>query len=95
MPEDTGFMMYFVYQLQSVSFPNQRYVGFTSDLKKRFAAHNNGESQHTQKYVPWELDVYHAFRSEKHAKEFESYLKSGSGRAFASKRFWSKPLLEV
>jgi putative endonuclease len=82
--------MYFVYQLQSIDYPDQRYVGFTGGLKKRLAAHNSGGSFHTRKYAPWKLDGYHAFSDEKCAKGFEAYLKTGSGRAFAKKKLWSE-----
>ena len=82
--------MFYVYFLQSISHVDQRYMGFTSDLKKRLAAHNNGESFHTRKYLPWKLAGYHAFVDEKDAKAFELYLKSGSGRAFANKRLWPR-----
>jgi putative endonuclease len=80
--------MHYVYLLQSVSHPGQRYVGFTGDLKKRFKSHNEGASVHTAKYRPWELIAYCAFKSERKAREFEHYLKSGSGKAFANKRLW-------
>ena len=74
--------------LQSLSHPDQRYVGLTSDLKKRLAAHNAGQSLHTSKYKPWQVVTYLAFSDHKNAVAFEKYLKSGSGRAFAEKRFW-------
>jgi putative endonuclease len=45
--------MFYVYLLQSIADPKQRYIGFTNDLKKRLAAHNNGESSHTRKFAPW------------------------------------------
>jgi putative endonuclease len=77
-----------VYLLRSSNFPNQTYVGFTQDLKARFKAHNAGESKHTAKYAPWRLVSYHAFSDKRKAQEFEYYLKTGSGKAFASKRFW-------
>jgi len=32
--------------------------------------------------------AYLAFQQEKTAREFEKYLKSRAGRAFAKKRFW-------
>ena len=80
--------MHYVYLIRSLSFPNQTYIGFTEDLKQRFAAHNAGESKHTSKYTPWELVSYHAFADERKAREFEYYLKTGSGQAFAKKRFW-------
>jgi putative endonuclease len=82
--------MHYVYLLQSIEHSDQRYFGFTVDLKKRLAAHNNGESFHTKKFVPLKLVGYHAFTEEKDAKAFEIYLKSGSGRAFANKRLWPK-----
>jgi hypothetical protein len=38
--------------------------------------------------MPWELNSYHAFVDESKAREFEYYLKTGSGQAFAKKRLW-------
>jgi len=80
--------MFCVYLIQSESSPDQRYVGFTKDLRERLATHNAGGSVHTSKYKPWKLISYHAFADERRAREFEYYLKSGSGRAFARKRLW-------
>ena len=83
--------MFYVYLLVSIAHPDQRYVGFTTDLKARVKAHNAGSSVHTAKYRPWKLVTYCAFDDERRAREFEYYLKSGSGRAFANKRLWSAP----
>jgi putative endonuclease len=80
--------MYYVYLIRSVGFPGKTYIGFTADLKDRLAKHNSGGSKHTAKYMPWELVSYHAFADERKAREFEYYLKTGSGQAFAKKRFW-------
>lgn len=80
--------MKYVYLLQSISHPEQRYVGLTSDLDKRLAAHNAGQSPHTAKFRPWKLASFHAFVDEAMAADFEKYLKSDSGRAFANKRLW-------
>ena len=80
--------MTYVYLIQSIAFPDQKYIGRSSNLKKRLDAHNEGRSPHTSKYKPWKLVTYIAFSDESKAAEFESYLKSGSGRAFANKRFW-------
>lgn len=79
--------MKYVYLLQSIPRPDQRYVGLTSDVDKRLAAHNAGQSPHTAEYRPWVLITYHAFTDEAKASAFEKYLKSGSGRAFVSKHF--------
>jgi putative endonuclease len=83
--------MFYVYLLISLSDPDQRYVGFTTDLKARVKSHNEGASVHTRKYKPWKLATYCAFDDERRAREFEHYLKSGSGRAFANKRLWQRP----
>jgi len=80
--------MQYVYLLNSLAAPGQRYVGLTADLKARVKRHNEGGSIHTAKYRPWELIAYFAFKSESRAREFEHYLKSGSGKAFANKRLW-------
>ena len=78
--------MYYVYILQSINFPNKFYTGLTNDLKRRVSEHNQGKSIHTNKYVPWRLKTYITFSNEQKAFEFERYLKTPSGRAFAKKR---------
>ncbi len=80
--------MFYVYMLRSINFPDKTYVGFSENLKARMRAHNAGESKHTAKFAPWQLISYHAFADKRKAQEFEYYLKTGSGKAFASKRFW-------
>lgn len=81
-------MSYYVYLIRSIKYPQTTYVGYTTNMKERLATHNSGGSIHTKKDRPWELVVCMAFREMDCAKQFEKYLKSQSGRAFASKRFW-------
>lgn len=81
-----GFAMYYVYILQS-SKSGQVYTGWTTDLKRRLRSHNLGENRATKSGVPWMIKYYSAFETEKLAKDFELYLKTGSGIAFARKRF--------
>jgi putative endonuclease len=78
--------MKYVYLLQSTNFPNETYIGLTDDLRTRFSEHNKGRSSHTDKYKPWRLVTHIAFSDHRRAIEFERYLKSASGRAFANKR---------
>jgi len=80
--------MHYVYLLVSQADAKRYYVGMTSDLKSRFHSHNNGQSPHRSKHKPWRLVNYFAFSEEPTAKNFEAYLKTGSGRAFAHKRLW-------
>ena len=77
--------MCYVYLLRSISHPAEIYTGFTHDLRHRVNQHNCGHSPYTRKFMPWELVFYAAFQEEVAARKFESYLKSGSGRAFAQK----------
>jgi predicted GIY-YIG superfamily endonuclease len=77
--------MYYVYILRSIDHPGQTYIGSTSDLKKRLSEHNAGKSIHTNKFKPWDLAAYIALPEKQLAEQFEGYLKSGSGRAFASR----------
>jgi predicted GIY-YIG superfamily endonuclease len=78
--------MKYVYFLQSISHPDQNYVGLADDLRTRLKVHNAGGSPHTSKFRPWRLVTYVAFSDPAKAVAFERYMKSGSGRAFAKKR---------
>ena len=80
--------MHFVYLIEGVERPKHRYVGLTTDVERRLADHNAGRSKHTAKFMPWRLVTYIAFSDRLKAESFERYLKSGSGHAFANKRFW-------
>lgn len=79
--------MKYVYIIRSVENPDQYYSSVTDNIEQRLNEHNTGKSPHTSKFKPWEIVVYTAFHDENKAFEFEKYLKSGSGRAFASKHF--------
>jgi putative endonuclease len=79
--------MWYVYIIRSENFPEQEYIGATADLKRRLPEHNAGKSAHIAKFKPWKLVWYCAFPDKYKALEFEKYLKSHSGRAFAKKRF--------
>jgi putative endonuclease len=79
-------IMYYVYILQSLRFPDEVYIGFTTNVIDRLSYHNQGKVFHTNKYKPWELIYYSAFKSEQRAIDFEKYLKTGSGFAFRNKR---------
>jgi len=77
----------YVYMLGSVQSPGRYYTGLTVDLKSRLISHNSGNVRHTAKYRPWRIRTAVAFTDRSKAASFEKYLKSHSGRAFASKHF--------
>jgi predicted GIY-YIG superfamily endonuclease len=71
-----------------VLLPDEMNLGFISDLDERLRTHISDGSPHTAKYHPWKIVLHLCFQDEHRAVEFERYLKSGSGHAFAKKRFW-------
>jgi putative endonuclease len=79
--------MYYVYIIQSLGYADKKYVGYTDNIRKRLSDHNSGTTSYTRKYKPWEILVCVCFKSKDKAREFEKYLKSGSGRAFVKRRF--------
>ncbi len=77
--------MYYTYILLS-SKSHIFYFGSANDLEVRFQQHNSGKVHSTKPHLPWKLVWYGGFSTEKEARDFEQYLKTGSGKAFAYKR---------
>ena len=77
----------YVYTLTNLKDTGRRHTGLTDDIEARLKSHNQGSNPHTSKYRPWQIETAIAFRSRQKATAFERYLKSHSGRAFASKHF--------
>jgi len=77
--------MYYVYILES-SKSDILYYGYTGNLRKRVEEHNTGQTKFTKGHISWKLVWYCAFENKQKAKDFELYLKSGSGKAFVYKR---------
>jgi len=76
-----------VYILRSLGEPKRPYIGLTHDVHARLADHNAGRCPHTARYRPWHPHVTIELPDEQRAIQFEQYLKSGSGRAFAKRHF--------
>ena len=77
---------YYVYILQSEIDQEKFYTGFTEDIDSRLKSDNSGGCTHTSKYRPWRIKTAISFDDRKKALDFEKYLKSPSGRAFAKQR---------
>ena len=77
---------HYVYILQSQTYPNRFYTGYTDNLDERLKVHNQGKCKHTSDYTPWKIKTTIAFTDKQKALDFESYLKTSSGRNFAKKR---------
>jgi len=70
---------YYVYVLKSLH-KDFLYVGFTTDLQKRFREHNNGLVFSTKLKKPHKIIHYEAFLNKKDAFMREKWLKTGWGR---------------
>ena len=79
--------IFYAYILESLVRPHEFYRGHTEDLKRRLEEHNAGKCPHTSKISPWKVKFYAAFDSLELARQFEKYLKSGSGHEFAIRHF--------
>jgi predicted GIY-YIG superfamily endonuclease len=77
---------YYTYILQSEIKPDRFYTGFTEELERRIKSHNQGNNPHTSRLKPWRIKTAIAFTDREKALDFEEYLKTSSGRAFAKKR---------
>jgi putative endonuclease len=77
--------MWYVYFLELNN--HDHYVESTDDLKRRFRSHQDGRVISTTKLLPAKLRAYVAVEDEQSARQLERYFKSGSGKAFAKKRF--------
>jgi predicted GIY-YIG superfamily endonuclease len=80
--------VHYTYVIESIHRAGKRYIGHTADLKQRLATLNAGGCKFTSKHRPWRIRAYFAFQEIETARDFERYLKSGSGHAFAKKHFW-------
>ena len=77
--------MYYVYILHSLKDLNL-YIGYTTDLKKRFHLHQGGKIISTKHRLPIKLIYYEAYPDKMDAKKREVFLKSGSGHRFIKKQ---------
>lgn len=77
--------MYFVYILRS-KIKNTKYIGVTSNLRRRVYQHNKDGKKFTSKYKDYRLVWFCCLNSKNKAYDFERYLKSSSGYAFSNKR---------
>ena len=85
--------MFYTYILLSKK-NHKFYFGSAKNLPWRLKLHNSGKVLSTKYGIPWKLAWYGAFTTEKEAREFEQYLKKGSGKSFAYKRLVSVALRE-
>ncbi len=83
--------MYYTYILRSKKDNSKFYIGYTANLEKRLKEHNESRMLYTKRHAPWYVETYVSFTNQQLAKQFEQYLKSGSGKTFLKRRLTSQP----
>ena len=71
--------MFIVYVLRSAR-DGSLYVGYTTDIKKRIAAHNKGSVTSTKIKRLWKLIFIESYLSQDDALRREKYLKTTQGK---------------
>lgn len=77
--------MFYVYVLKSGK-DGRHYIGFSTDLKKRYHEHCNGNVRATFYRRPLELIYYETYSSRKIAQKRERQLKGGEAHIALIKR---------
>ena len=76
--------MHHVYLLESEN--GKRYIGYTTDLKRRLLEHNDHKNVSTSKEKNWKLIYCETYVNKMDALGREKFLKSGSGWRFLKKQ---------
>ena len=72
--------MYYVYVLESLDETKVRYIGYSSDLKRRLKEHNSDDNRGFTRGREWKLLYYEAYLDKATAMKRERSLKT-NGRA--------------
>ena len=80
--------MYLVYILKSVKF-RKTYTGITDNLQRRLDQHNNGNSEYSSRYLPWEILYKETVLDRNAARMRERYFKSAAGRRWIKRNLFN------
>ena len=70
---------HYTYVLYSLK-DRKLYIGYSSDVFRRFEQHNNGENTSTKSRRPFKLIFYEAYLYKEDALKREQYFKSSGGK---------------
>lgn len=85
MPSRRISRWHYVYVLLSAK-DGKFYIGYTTDLKRRFYQHNAKKNFSTKGRIPFSLIYAEACLNKEDANRRESYLKTSQGRRFLKLR---------
>lgn len=78
-------MFFYVYVLESI-LDKGRYIGYTSNIKRRLEEHQKGKSFTTKFMRSFRLIYFEGCTHSEDAKRREGYLKTHQGRKFLGLR---------
>ena len=78
-------VFFYTYVLESLKDEN-RYIGYTNNLRKRLEEHKRGLVQSTKPRRLLKLIYFEACLNEEDARQRENYLKTTNGRRWLGKR---------
>lgn len=81
-------MIYYVYVLHNAKV-GMLYIGYTTDLKRRFQEHLDSKSTFTRQNKgvgTWKLVYFEGYINKHDAVGREKFLKGGSGRKYLKKQ---------
>lgn len=81
-------MLFYVYVLES-KIDGDRYIGFTTNIRRRLEEHKRGKSFATKHRLPMNLIYSELCTNEEDARRREFYFKTTDGRRFLAKRLKS------
>ena len=82
-------MKHYTYILKSISFP-KTYVGITENVQTRLKEHNSGKTKSTKAFAPYFVLHFETNNSRIEARKREKYFKSGVGREWIKRKFFSE-----
>jgi len=82
-------MKYYTYILKSLNHP-KTYVGITNNVDSRLKEHNSGKTKSTKAFAPYFVLHSEVYDSRLEARKREKYLKSGAGREWIKRMFFSE-----
>ena len=85
--------MYYVYLI--ISEDGDKYIGFTSDIKKRIESHNSPVNKGYTRGKKWKVVYYEAYLSKKDALVREKRLKQDGRAKYALLKRIDNSLLQV
>jgi len=80
---------HYTYILKSINYP-KTYVGISGDIDSRLIEHNAGKTKSTKSFAPYVILYFEVFNTRIEARNREKYLKSGAGRAWIKRKFFTE-----